>query len=431
MSESDSDYFPSSDSDFRTTMIQPSKKQKFVATLTRSEKQFFACLPEDEKTKLIEQNDIVVSKPNNTTPLRFKILGSDMEPSTKGMLLSRLDNFQNMREGSGEYFKLRTWFTNVCRIPFGNYITFPVNKNDPKSDIAAYLTSVKKTLDSKVYGHTEAKDRIVQILAQWISNPQSKGNCIGIHGSMGVGKTMLVKEGICKALDLPFGFIALGGASDASFLEGHGFTYEGSTYGKIAEILMKTQVMNPVLFFDELDKVSSSHRGEEIIGVLTHLTDSSQNERFCDRYFGEIELDLSKALIVFSYNDESLVNPILKDRMITIEVAGYSQKEKVIIARKHLIPAIIQQFGFRNEDVTMTNEVIEFIIQTVPEEDGVRNLKRGIETIISCVNLQKYSADDFSLPFSVSLEYAKKSLKNTTFANVNVATKRHFHSMYT
>jgi len=202
--------------------------------------------------------------------------------------------------------------------------------------------------------------------------------------------TSLIKQGLCTALGLPFGFISLGGASDASFLEGHGFTYEGSTYGKVAEILMKTKCMNPVFFFDELDKVSHTYRGEEIIGILTHLTDSSQNERFNDRYFGEIDLNLSKALIIFSYNDESKINHILKDRMITIHVDGYDMNDKVNIAKDYLIPELLKEYRRTAEDIIFSKEVIEKIIDKVSKEEGVRNLKRGLESIISWLNMHTY-----------------------------------------
>jgi ATP-dependent Lon protease len=325
-------------------------------------------------------------------PLRFKLLQADLDASSKSLILSKLDQFQKMPEHSGEYFKLRNWLQSISRIPIGVYKPLPIKKTTEGNykDAVNFLKDVKKTLDSKVYGHEDSKNQLMRILAQWLSNPESKGNCIGIQGPMGCGKTSLVKEGLCKALGLPFGFISLGGATDSSFLDGHSFTYEGSTYGKIVEILMKTQCMNPIIFFDELDKVSHTYRGEEIIGILTHLTDSSQNEKFNDRYFGEIDLNLSKALFVFSYNDESKINPILKDRMITIRVPGYGTTDKLCIARDYLIPELLKEYKKTKEDIIFTDEIIESIIRKVPREEGVRNLKRGIESIISWLNMHTY-----------------------------------------
>ena len=129
-------------------------------------------------------------------------------------------------------------------------------------------------------------------------------------------------------LNRPFAFLALGGATDSSILEGHSYTYEGSTWGKIVDILVQCKSMNPVIYFDELDKISNTPKGEEIASILTHLTDTTQNNEFHDKYFSEIELDLSKCLFIFSYNDEEKVNPILKDRKYRISTKGYSVKEK-------------------------------------------------------------------------------------------------------
>jgi ATP-dependent Lon protease len=153
---------------------------------------------------------------------------------------------------------------------------------------------------------------------------------------------------------------------------------------------MKAGYMNPILYFDELDKISQTPKGEEVASVLIHLTDSTQNDHFSDNYFSEIPIDLSKCLIIFSYNDESLVNPILKDRMITIHVSGYTKKEKVEIAQNYLIPRILKTYNLSPQDIMFDNSVIEEIIDRVPEEQGVRNMKRGIDSIISWINMRRY-----------------------------------------
>ena len=347
----------------------------------------------------LEKEDIlkkfkVLSEPmigRGKVPLRFKILNSDISNSAKMLVLSKLDQFQTMPEGSGEYYKLRSWLSSLDKMPLGHYKQLPVSINDPVDKSSAFLQSVHQSLNDTVYGHVEAKQQIMRIMAQWITNPASaQGRCIGIVGSPGVGKTQLMKNGLSKALGLPFGFVALGGASDGSIMEGHSYTYEGSSYGKIAEVLMKTQCMNPILFFDELDKVSQSARGDEIVGILTHLTDSTQNDHFTDRYFGEIDINLSKALMIFSYNDESLINPVLKDRMITIRVSGYSLKDKIVIARDYMLPAILHQYNFKVGDVVFTDEILEHIVHKLAKESGVRCLKRGIESIVSWINMYRF-----------------------------------------
>jgi len=240
---------------------------------------------------------------------------------------------------------------------------------------------------------------------------------------MGTGKTTLVKEGVSKILNRPFSFVALGGATDSSFLEGHSYTYEGSIWGRIVDTLINCQSMNPVFYFDELDKVSQTPKGEEIIGILTHLTDTSQNDSFHDKYFSNIDFDLSKALFIFSYNDESKINPILKDRMYRISTEGYKKTQKDIIAQQYLIPKIITEVNFKREDITIPKETIEYICDNLNEEEkGVRNLKRALEIIYTKINLYRLTNKDSNLfnnekhievefPFIVTPDVVKNLVK--------------------
>jgi ATP-dependent Lon protease len=202
--------------------------------------------------------------------------------------------------------------------------------------------------------------------------------------------TSIIRDGISKILGREFAFITLGGAGDSSFLEGHSYTYEGSSWGKIVQILIDSKCMNPVIFFDELDKLSDTPRGQEITGILTHLTDTTQNSQFHDKYFSEIDFDLSKCLFIFSYNDEALVNPILKDRLYKIHTKGYDTAEKVVIAKKYLLPKIREQVNFQEEDIVIPDETIQYIVTTsrfTQGEQGVRNLKRCLEIIYTKLNL--------------------------------------------
>lgn len=202
--------------------------------------------------------------------------------------------------------------------------------------------------------------------------------------------TSLVKEGISKILNREFAFIPLGGATDSSYLEGHSYTYEGSTWGKIVDILIRSKSMNPVIYFDELDKISETPKGEEIIGILTHLTDTSQNTQFHDKYFAEIDFDLSKCLFIFSYNDPLKVNPILMDRMYKIKTSSYSVKEKIVIANQYLIPKIRYEVNFKEGDIIIPDSTLNYIIENYTDKEcGVRNLKRCIEIIYKKLNLYR------------------------------------------
>jgi ATP-dependent Lon protease len=285
------------------------------------------------------------------------------------------------------------------------------------------MENAKNILDSAVYGLNDAKMQIMQMLGQLVTNPRAIGTSIAINGPPGTGKTSLVKEGISKILDRPFAFIALGGATDSSFLEGHSYTYEGSMWGKIVQILIDSKCMNPVIYFDELDKISDTPKGEEIAGILTHLTDTTQNSQFHDKYFAEIDFDLSKCLFIFSYNDESKINPILKDRMYRIQTKGYEKKQKTIIANDYLLPKIREQVKFVKEDITIPDETIHYMIENYcNKEDGVRNLKRCLEIIYTKLNLYRLMKpgsnlfeEDMSIkvefPFTVTSDIVKKLIK--------------------
>jgi len=248
-------------------------------------------------------------------------------------------------------------------------------------------------------------------LAQWITNPKSSGQIIALEGAPGVGKTSLIKNGVSKALNRPFSFYALGGETDVSNLEGHSYTYEGAHWGRIIEMLMESKVMNPVIFFDELDKISNSQKGSEINGLLTHLTDSSQNSIFHDKYFSGIDVDLSKALFFFSYNDVENINPILKDRLTIVKFTGYSINEKINIVKDFIIPDLLQNIGFNQGDIKIDDTLIRYIINTYTQnEDGVRNIKRCIEELFLKINLLRLMND----------KKDKKSVEKDNMINYNI-----------
>lgn len=254
------------------------------------------------------------------------------------------------------------------------------------------MTSIRDTLDSCVYGHEKAKRQLERVIGQWMSGEQT-GYCFGFEGPAGVGKTTLAKKGLANCLkdndgnSRPFGFIAIGGSSNGSTLEGHNYTYVGSTWGRIVDILMDSKCMNPIIFIDELDKVSKTEHGKEIIGILTHLVDTTQNNEFQDKYFSGIHIDVSKALFIFSYNDASLIDRILLDRIHRIQFEPLSIREKITITQKHLLPEIYKKVGLQTM-IDIDEECIRYIIEHYTNESGVRKLKEVLFEIISEINLK-------------------------------------------
>lgn len=376
---------------------------------TTNDFSFYEKLEIEEQKKIIKEVREINKITRIEKPYRMTLLESNIPVQFKAAAMKKINSLRYMEPGSGEFYKIKNWVDTFMRIPFGKHEGLPISIEDGVEKCHDFMENAQKTLDSAVYGLNDAKMQIMQLLGQLLTNPKAIGTAIAIHGPPGTGKTSLVKEGISKILNRPFAFIALGGATDSSFLEGHGYTYEGSMWGKIVQILIDSKCMNPVIYFDELDKISDTPRGEEIAGILTHLTDTSQNSQFHDKYFAEINFDLSKCLFIFSYNDESKVNPILKDRMYRIKTKGYSQKEKTNISKSYLLPKICEQVRFNNSEIIIPEPTVHYIIDHhCNKEDGVRNLKRCLEIIHTKLNLyrlMKPGSNIFEQEMSLKVEF--------------------------
>jgi len=359
-------------------------------------------------------------------PYRLALLDSNIPPKLKANAMQKINMLRSMDNCDPEYFKIKNWVDTFMRIPFCKYSNLSVSMADGIDKCHEFMANAKDVLDNCVYGLDDAKLQILQMIGQWISNPDAMGTAIAIKGPPGTGKTTLVKDGISKILGREFVFIPLGGAGDASYLEGHSYTYEGSSWGKIVQSLIDAKCMNPVFYFDELDKISDTPKGEEITGILTHMTDSTQNSQYHDKYFSDVDFDLSKCLFIFSYNDESKVNPILKDRMYRIQTKGYDTKEKVVIANQYMLPKIREQVNFKPEDIVIPDDTIKYIVSAqhlTQKEDGVRNMKRCLEIIHTKLNLfrlvkpdQNMFAKDIDMkvqfPFTVDTKAVDVLIKN-------------------
>ena len=390
---------------------------------TTNDFSFFNKLEIEEQKKIIKELKEINKLVRIEKPYRMTLLESSIPINLKAAAMKKINSLRYIEPGAGEFYKIKNWVDTFMRMPFDKYLTLPINIDDGVEKCHDFMANAQKTLDEAVYGLNDAKMQIMQMLGQLITNPKAIGTAIAIHGPPGTGKTSLVKEGISKILNRPFAFIALGGATDSSFLEGHSYTYEGSTWGKIVQIIIDSKCMNPVIYFDELDKISDTPKGEEIAGILTHLTDTSQNSQFHDKYFAEIDFDLSKCLFIFSYNDESKINPILKDRMYRIQTKGYNQKQKTVISNNYLLPRIREQVRFDENEIIIPDSAIHYIIENLcNKEDGVRNLKRCLEIIYTKLNLYRLMKpgsnlfeEDMSLkvefPFTVTKDIVDKLIK--------------------
>jgi len=358
------------------------KKKIKLNFLTSNEKKYFKKLSLIEQKNLIKQYYKLNSLELNNIPCRFQILNLDTTSYNKSYLLQLYDSFIKLDNTSEEYFKYKLFFDTIIRIPFNK-----INNIIIQESINDYLLNSINILNKNIFGHIKTKECILQVIGQYITNPHSIGNIIGLQGPPGTGKTTFVKS-ISEILQRPLEIINLSGSHDVSYLEGHGFTYQGSKYGKIVHTLIKHQLMNPIIFFDEVDKISKTDKGFELENLLINIVDITQNNNFNDKYFQEISIDLSKILFIFSYNYSEYINPILKDRIYEIKVNGYNFNEKIILCHQYLIPNILKEFSFKTNDIIFNDSAIKYIIEKYSNNsEGVRNLIKNLKNIISKIHI--------------------------------------------
>lgn len=380
----------------------------------------FKALSEDKQELLVAslQKKSVVKQEN----LLFKILTMNISDDTRSFVFAKYNALQSMDPGSGEYFKHKTWIEKFTGLPLGIYKDMPVNLNEGSDACGAFMTRAKAALVEAIYGQEESKLQILQFIATRIANPTARGANLLLIGPPGIGKTSLIKGGIAKALGWPFQFISLGGDSDASTYSGHQLVYEGSHTGKIANALIAAKSMSMILMFDELDKISSTSKGEEVKNLMIHMTDTVQNGDFEDKYLSGIALDLSRSMFVFSGNDITKIDKVLLDRMIVIQLKGYDKKEKLLIAENYLLPSALKDVNLV-EKVAVPLDVLDYIIsEYAGKEEGVRELKRCIEQITQKINMLRvfnskdlpFHIPDFGLPFVVKKAHIDLFLKKKT-----------------
>ena len=410
--------------------------KKFVELMTRpvedggidDQIDEFKQLSQEKQTELLTTLDRKPSSSNTSQSMMFKILGMKLNPDTQAMVLAKYNALQALDPGSGEYFKQRAWLEKFSSLPLSIYKDIPVKLSDGSESCAAFMERARSCLNSAIYGQEESKIQILQFIASKIANPDAGGLSLLLAGPPGIGKTSLIKNGIAKALNWPFQFISLGGDSDASTYIGHQVVYEGSHCGKVVNSLVAAKSMSMVLMFDELDKISSTPKGEEVQNLLVHLTDPVQNSEFEDKYLSGIPIDLSKVLFTFSANDLDKIDRVLMDRMVVIQLKGYSKKEKMAIAETFLLPSALKEVNL-NERVSMSIDALEHLLtEYASEEKGVRELKRCIEAVVQKINMLRifntkdlpFHIPEFQLPFIVKKSHIDIFLKRKEKLDISV-----------
>ena len=332
----------------------------------------------------IKENKRIKLYNNEVDNLRDEILLMNIDINTKTFILDKHDNIQKMH--GSDFTKGMNWLKTVCNIPYGIYKPLDITKNDSSEIIKEYFKNIKLKLDESIHGLEEVKQEILEFVARKVTNPESKGHILALYGNAGVGKSKILKT-LGKALNLPLYQINFGGLNDVSLLTGHSETYIGSKPGKIVEILQNSNCMNPIIYFDEIDKISEN-KAIEIYGILTHILDEEQNNHFQDNYLSNVNIDLSKVFFVLAFNDITKIDKIVCDRLKIIYIDPPKLEDKITICSEKMIPEILKTIKIKdNLNIIIDKEVIEYIIVSKTQnEQGVRQLRKNIEKIANRIN---------------------------------------------
>jgi ATP-dependent Lon protease len=319
-----------------------------------------------QQLKAIQQ-ELGEGEGNELAEVRKKVEDAKLPEAVHTVAMREIDRLQRMSAASPEYQMLRTYIDWILDVPWS--VTTP-DRIDP--------VEARKVLDEDHHDLDKVKERIVEYLAVRKLKGDMKGPILCFVGPPGVGKTSL-GQSIARAMSRKFVRISLGGVRDEAEIRGHRRTYIGSMPGRIIQALKQAGSMNPVFMLDEMDKIAAGYQGDPAAALLEVL-DPAQNHSFRDHYL-EISVDLSKVLFIATANQLGTVHPALLDRMEVIGLSGYSEQEKLHIARKFLLPRQMGEHGLPDTAMRLTDAALQTVIGEYTREAGVRNLERQLGTI--------------------------------------------------
>lgn len=339
--------------------------QEVQENINQSQKEYYL----REKIDVIkkELNETTGEFDNETDQLREKIKKLKIDKDSKESLLKDLSRLETIPEMSPDYGVISSYLDFTVNLPWSK-----------KTKDLLDIKRAEKVLNEDHYGLDEVKERILESIAVRIKNKNNQGSVICLVGPPGVGKTSIAKS-IARALDRKFVSMRLGGVTDESEIRGHRRTYVGAMAGRLMNNINRCGVKNPVFLLDEIDKLGSDFRGDPSSALLEVL-DSEQNDKFIDRYL-DIPFDLSDVFFITTANDPNEIPDPLYDRLEIIEISGYTMNEKLNIGKKYLIKKELEKNGLNEDELTISDPVLEHIIKNYTREAGVRELERLIDKI--------------------------------------------------
>ena len=339
-----------------------------------------------ELPKTIIHVNKLVTKKLQEDALKDKILNLDTNNENKAIILKHYNNMKRTDSNSTEYYKNQLFVD--CSLSYPWDIYYNINDVAQQVGIIKFLNYIKIRLDEEIYGMTSVKNEILNVVCKFITNPHSNRNNIALYGPAGVAKSKFIKI-LSEILGIPLKTISLGGIKDSSFFLGHGYVYVESGPGKILQNVIDSKISNPIMYFDELDKVSETDNGKDIYSFLCYLTDPTQNNEFSDHYFYGMKFDLSKIFYVFTFNDINKIDKILLDRLNVIQVQVPNINDILCILKNHCIPEILNNIGIKHK-ITINDIDLKHILNFCKVDkqitSGIRQYYRIIEKIFLELN---------------------------------------------
>lgn len=354
-----------------TTLVHVAANNAELTAFTQLdaiERQYVTGLKRKDRTDIVR----LINEPKHwrpEAPLRVQVLQSNIPRHV------RLQIFEVL--GQTQCEKYKNWVRRLIRLPLN--LLYPMKT--AKTDMA--IKQAKLKMDEMITGYEDAKREVLKLVCQ---AGTTGGVCesnysLGFEGPPGTGKTHFVKTALKAALGRPLISIPLGGANDVAYLFGHLYVYEGSKEGRLASSLIEAGCCNPIIYFDEVDKVSTTDRGSEIINALIHLIDPTANKTLRDRYFHGVDIDYSKCTFVFSYNDPSRVSPILLDRIKRIPMPIPTDTERKHIVCNHLVPRVQKKL---KTNLALSDEAVQVILaRACAAKGGMRIAEKDVDHAIA------------------------------------------------